>query len=157
MQDFTSPNLQTHPKNSPNEKRKLIVKPMHGLGNRLRVIASAYNIAKYSGRDLVICWDKDEHFNAEFFDLFEKNDLTFNLTFTNSSLLNNLHDLRSYQYMENELYSHKGVEINTDTDLDIFVISSSVLESKFTDWTKENKFISGLKLSNDVLKITWLV
>ena len=135
---------------SSKSKPRLIVKPMHGLGNRLRVLASAYNIAKETNRELIICWDKDEHFNAEYYDLFKEQDLGLNITFTNSLILNNIHDLRSYNYMENDLYSHKDHIINTETDLDIFVISSSVLKSKFTDYQKENSFLSQLNFSNNV-------
>ena len=60
---------------------------MHGLGNRLRVLASAYNIAKNSGRDLVICWDKDEHLNADFYELFRKQEFDINFSITTSKFL----------------------------------------------------------------------
>ena len=52
--------------------------------------------------------------------------------------------------MLNDLYSHKDQIIDTDTDLDIYVISSSVLKSKFTDYQKEKSFLSKLIFSNRV-------
>ena len=49
----------------------LIVRVMHGLGNRLRTLASARAIAEASGRRLAICWSADLHLNATFEELFE--------------------------------------------------------------------------------------
>ena len=42
-----------------NNERILIIDPINGFGNRIRAIASAYIIAKESGRSFYINW-KDE-------------------------------------------------------------------------------------------------
>ena len=49
----------------------LIVRVMHGLGNRLRTLASARAVAEATGRRLAICWSADLHLNATFEELFE--------------------------------------------------------------------------------------
>lgn len=54
----------------PRKYLKLIVRPMHGLGNRIRAIVSARVLAKYFGRHLVILWDRDIHCNTSYFSLF---------------------------------------------------------------------------------------
>jgi hypothetical protein len=51
--------------------RILVVHAMHGLGNRLRTLASAMAFAVSTGRQLVIVWERDQHCNAFFSDLFE--------------------------------------------------------------------------------------
>jgi hypothetical protein len=55
--------------------RLLFVHAMHGLGNRLRAVASAMSFAERTGRVLVIVWETDVHISAEFADLFVDRDL----------------------------------------------------------------------------------
>lgn len=43
---------------------------MHGLGNRLRAIASCMSYAKSTNRELVVVWETDSHIEARFTDLF---------------------------------------------------------------------------------------
>ncbi len=135
------------------KSKRLIIRPMHGLGNRLRVLASAYNIAKNSGRDLVICWDKDEHLNSDFYELFREQEFEINFSITTSKFLENINEISFYNYMENELYTHKDKEINLETDLDILITSSCVIKSDLTDWNQENKFLKSLKVSYEIEEI----
>ena len=48
----------------------LIVRPMHGLTNRIRAMASAMVAARRSQRRLLIAWVPDRHCNASFEELF---------------------------------------------------------------------------------------
>ena len=50
---------------------KIFVDAQHGLGNRLRAIASAGAIATHTGRELVIIWQPDDHCDCRYHDLFE--------------------------------------------------------------------------------------
>jgi hypothetical protein len=52
-------------------RRVLIVHPLGGLGNRLRVVASAVVTAAAAGRDVVLDWPVDEACGAAWGDLFE--------------------------------------------------------------------------------------
>jgi len=153
IEDIVNNNNSTNNKLGKNVKN-LIIRPMHGLGNRMRVIASAYNIAKNSGRNLIICWDKDEHINADFYELFKKQNFEINVKFTNSSFLKDIHEISFYQYLENDFYSHKDKEIDTDTELDILIFSSCVLKSKLTNYLEENKFLQSLQISKEVEEIS---
>lgn len=45
--------------------------PEGGLGNRMRVIASAYNLHKNTGVDVRIIWLRDKGLNAKFIDIFK--------------------------------------------------------------------------------------
>lgn len=52
-------------------KGKLIVIPLSGLANRLRVIASAVKLSRISNKQLYIYWDNNNGLNAVYDDLFE--------------------------------------------------------------------------------------
>lgn len=54
--------------------RLLFVHCMHGLGNRLRALASAMSFANATDRELVVIWEKDAHIAAYFDDLFVAGD-----------------------------------------------------------------------------------
>lgn len=49
----------------------LIVEPYHGLGNRLRALASASALSSKTGRKLVVVWIPDVHVNARLSDLYQ--------------------------------------------------------------------------------------
>ena len=48
------------------------VRPMHGLANRLRAMCSARAYAEQTGRRLLLVWEPDVHVQAEWSDLFER-------------------------------------------------------------------------------------
>lgn len=51
--------------------RLIVVHVMHGLGNRLRALASAMAFAELTGRQLVVVWERNAHCRARFSDVFE--------------------------------------------------------------------------------------
>lgn len=51
--------------------RLIVVHVMHGLGNRLRAMASALAFAEATGREVVVVWERNAHCRAKFSDLFE--------------------------------------------------------------------------------------
>ena len=50
-------------------KKNFIIKPIFGLGNRIRAIASAYSICKLNNYNLVINWIPDNHCDCYIQDL----------------------------------------------------------------------------------------
>lgn len=60
--------LITHLRRGP--RGVLVVKPMHGLMNRVRAMVSAKLVAEYSDRTLVVDWTRDVHCNASYESLF---------------------------------------------------------------------------------------
>ena len=50
---------------------KIIIQPLGGLCNRMRVIVGAAELAKHLHRQLVVIWTQDATLNARFSDLFE--------------------------------------------------------------------------------------
>lgn len=51
--------------------RLIVVHVMHGLGNRLRAMASALAFAEATGREVAVVWERNAHCRAKFSDLFE--------------------------------------------------------------------------------------
>ncbi len=53
------------------QKPKLVVDAQHGLGNRLRAIASGFSFSQIHDRELIIRWVPDEHCDCTFASLFD--------------------------------------------------------------------------------------
>ena len=61
-----------------NLNKYLIVRPIFGLGNRFRAIASAYSVCKATGHKLIINWIKDCHCDCNIEDLITNiNEINF--------------------------------------------------------------------------------
>jgi len=50
----------------------IIIEPLAGLSNRIRVIESAYNLSKKLNKRLVILWNRNNKLNANYTDLFKE-------------------------------------------------------------------------------------
>jgi glycosyltransferase involved in cell wall biosynthesis len=123
-------------------RKRLYIDAQHGLGNRLRAIASAAAVANATYRELVVVWKPDFHCEAEFCELFD-NDLTVIDEINESGI-------KRYNYIEIESGSNKDEEIITDVSADILVRSAYVLKHKATNWNSENKFLARLRPTNYV-------
>jgi hypothetical protein len=130
------------------EKRpKLFIDAQHGLGNRLRAVASAAAIAEATGRELVIVWENDCHCEARFADLFDN---AFNIEQVRffddaASLGYNCVDL-----MNRSSGSLRELNLETYGSSDLYVRSAFVLPHKASDWHTENRFLWGLRPSSEV-------
>ncbi len=130
-------------------KKKLYVQVQNGLGNRLRTLASAYNIAMSSQRQLVLVWITDFHCFAKFQDLFET--VPEIMMLESMPILDKKTDILKggcesicgvdiYDYVKT-----KDKYINDDSINDIYVSSACVLNNKNTSWSKESIFLKSLK------------
>ena len=54
-----------------HRRDRLFIEAQHGLGNRMRAMASAAAIAEDTGRELIVVWTPDHHCEARFADLFD--------------------------------------------------------------------------------------
>lgn len=68
---LTRLNARMAHRSSSRPARVLFAHLMHGLGNRLRALASAMSFAKETDRELVVVWETDAHIAAKFTDLFQ--------------------------------------------------------------------------------------
>ncbi len=134
-----------------NAKKKLFVNVQHGLGNRLRALASAMVLARKFKRELIVIWEKDEHCGCHFEDLFSC--LEFPVLRGDSELSFN-HIYSKYSYMENE----EGAEKNRRIDLslhedDVYIKSAYRLNYEGLSWKEEHEMLTGLTFSDEVLDV----
>ena len=129
---------------------KVYVDAQHGLGNRLRAIASAAAIAQKSGRELVIVWEPDHHCECDFHDLFE-----YSGAVLRKSLLQEANQTMCvYNYMEIEPGACKDAEIIIDPARDLYLRAAYTFKSPLSDWNSENAFLRNLQPSRAVLNLT---
>jgi hypothetical protein len=152
------------------QKKNFYINVKNGLGNRLRALASAYNIAKSCNRKLVVIWVPDNHCGALFTDLYKVNYLFKDVTIIEQEFNPSPQAIRQYNLSEDKVPSsattnsknqivydytiYQDQLIDVDSHLDIYVISSCVLNSPLTNWYKESVFLKYLEPIDDIaLKI----
>lgn len=129
-------------------KRRLYIHAQHGLGNRLRALASAASIAKACHRELIIVWEPDIHCDCHFHDLF----------IYEGAVLSNTDGLKldafdCYTYMETEPNSCKGKYITLHDNKDVYIRTAYVINNDFSNWSDENYFLRSLKPVESVCKM----
>lgn len=137
------------------ERPRLYIDARHGLGNRLRAIASAAAIAQRTGRRLVIVWEPDDHCACRFGDLFHHDGPVIESAFprffarAGGTVCN---------YMEVEPGARKDAPILADEAPDaegpcpqqpdrgdVYVRSAYPLVSPHTSWAEERAFLWQLR------------
>lgn len=131
-----------HPGPITHGRHRLYIDAQHGLGNRLRAIASAASVASAGGRELVIIWEPDHHCDCRFADLFDYDGEVIERSFRNGRLEN---DLVMYNYMEIEKDAHKDETIVLVDGKDVYVRSAYVLNSPLSSWATDNAFLQELQ------------
>lgn len=132
------------------KKDKIYVDAQHGLGNRLRAIASGAAMANATGRELAIVWEPDHHCECRFSDLFEFDGEVIEQSFIRDASNSGM---SVYNYMEIEEGAVKDAVIILTTGKDIYARSAYVLSSEHTSWDNENIFLRNLKPSESVLNL----
>lgn len=132
---------------------RLYIDARHGLGNRLRAIASAAAIATRAGHELVIVWEPDMHCQARFGDLFTYDGPVIEAAFPRLFALSGG---RVHNYMEVEPGACRNAPVLADggqdtmpghpwpSHGDIYVRSAYPLVSPHRDWPAERAFLHGL-------------
>jgi len=128
------------------ENNLFIIKPVFGLCNRLRAMASAYSIAKKTGKKLIIDWVPDFHCDCTFEYLFENKFKVLNLNVIN------IHNCDVYNYIETD----NGVKfqyINTNTENNIYIKSNCILNNEDSYIYFEDFFaqLKPVKLIQDII------
>ena len=117
---------------------KIFVDAQHGLGNRLRTIASAGAIATASDRELVIIWQPDAHCACTFEDVFFPHGAVLSQGFVSEA---RSFDMDVYNYMEVEPDGTKDTPIAYGAFRDIYLRSAYPFVSRFSNWHTENAFL----------------
>lgn len=133
---------------SAKRRDKLYIHVQHGLGNRLRALASATVMAEATNRELVLIWEPDHHCECEIGDLF-------NYTGTVINSINKV-DLKSadqFNYMEIEPGSCKDGYISMIPGRDVYIKSAYALNNELTSLDKENAILRKLRVVEAVEKL----
>ena len=139
-------------------RAQLFIDARHGLGNRLRAIASAAVIAARTGRELVIVWQPDAHCAARFSELFEHDGPVIETAFPGVFALAGG---RLWNYMEVEPGAVKDAPVLADEapgtpparQDDVYVRSAYPLVSPHTSWPEERAFLMGLRPVPEVAEL----
>jgi hypothetical protein len=129
---------------------RLYIDAQHGLGNRLRAIASAASIAHRTARDLVVVWEPDHHCECELEDLYVYEGPVEREGFVDAARDSGW---TVYNYMEIEEAANKSELIDLDSSSDAYVRSAYVLNSPATSWKEENRFLRSLSPSEAVQRL----
>jgi len=140
---------------------RLYIDARHGLGNRLRAIASATVIARRTGRQLVIVWEPDDHCGGRFGELFQHDgpviETAFPRVFARAGGV-------LYNYMEIEPGARKDAPVLADEAPapdgprasardDVYVRSAYPLVSPHTSWKEERAVLLGLRPVAEVAEL----
>lgn len=123
-------------------RAKLYIDAQHGLGNRLRAIASGAAIARATERELVIIWEPDAHCDCHFGDLFDYDGAVMARSFAGMA---SACGMEFVTYMEVEANSRKDKPIRLTEGEDFYARTAYVLNSPESDPRVENDFLQRLK------------
>ena len=143
--DYRQPDTQKHIV----QKERIYVDTQHGLGNRLRAIASAAAIAEKTDRELVVVWEPDHHCEASLQDLYCYNGAVIEKSFV-ADLSS---DTDFYNYMEAEPNAAKDARVTLNEGKDLYVRTSCVINNHLSRWDDENRFLKQLKPHDDILDL----
>lgn len=119
---------------------RLYIHVQHGLGNRLRAMASAMAIAHGADRDLFVIWTPDHHCDCHLTDLFNYSGAV--LTDAGGVDLKNID---CYTYMEIEPGACKDQYINLSPGRDLYIRSAYAINNEHSNWETENRFLRSLE------------
>ena len=125
---------------------RLFVDARHGLGNRLRAVASAAAIAQATDHALVIVWEPDNHCAARFTELFRHHGAVIDTAFPEVFARTGG---QFHTYMEVEPGAAKGAPILADHGAasrggDVYVRSAYPLVSPHLDPARARAFLRAL-------------
>lgn len=134
-----------------SSRARLYIDAQHGLGNRLRAIASAATIAHATDKELVIVWQPDHHCEARFSDLFDYNGPVEQISFIDEAA--SFCD-RTYNYMTAEEGACKDEYIDLGLKGNLYMRSAFRLMAGASDWDSENAFLRSLKIHEFIRGLT---
>eukprot|EP00178_Gracilaria_changii_P018943 TRINITY_DN54_c0_g1_i4.p1 TRINITY_DN54_c0_g1~~TRINITY_DN54_c0_g1_i4.p1 ORF type:complete len:702 (+),score=135.17 TRINITY_DN54_c0_g1_i4:190-2295(+) len=139
--------------------RFVLIHVQNGLGNRLRAMGSGISFAQKTGREPMVIWEKDEHFDALYSDIFDTSNLEFPVMdefIPTWPLEGNVKydavwgDIDFYNYM---LREDVGKFIVDNPDKSVYFKSSAIMNSNVTTWESENEPVRKLPVRKDIISM----
>lgn len=128
----------------------LVVRVEHGLGNRLRVLASAISASRNNDRSLVVAWIPDEHCSAQLSDVISFSGRVL----TSEKELDELllsRDFSKYDLLDKEEMQTSGISPDWKNEAAIYLRSSSRFSYPGKSLDFENRVLAGLSPSELVM------
>ena len=150
-----------------SNKNVLYLCPRNGLGNRLRVLSSGYNLykslqhyhSKYFQWKLILIWIPDEHCNISFDKLFtipnHKEDIIISSTkpiLPNSYIIIQSDIVNSSQNIISPSNLVEMIDKSINPSL-IWIESASVINTKYYNWVDDCRFLRQLTVSTPILTL----
>jgi len=133
-----------------SSRPKLYIDAQHGLGNRLRAIASAAAIAEITQKELVIVWQPDHHCQARFSELFNYTGPVIEESFIKDAGFCD----RIYNYMTAEEGACKDEKIDLNIKGSVYLRSAFTLNAQASHWDSENIFLRSLVVNDFIRGLT---
>jgi hypothetical protein len=141
-----SPMVQNRP-----TQARLFIDLHHGLGNRMRALASGLAIASYTARQPVIIWQPDPHCEARFSDLFE-NDLPVIETRFHEAATAMGMDHITYLEDQNGALPH-DTALHLNDGRDAYVASACRMPFAQIDWAAETAALASLRPTREIFAL----
>lgn len=133
---------------APARRDRLYIHVQHGLGNRLRALASATAVAQGSNRELILIWEPDNHCECLVGDLFE-----YEGTVWTSAATIDFGKVDYFTYMELEEGACKDQYIPLTKGRDVYIRSAYVLNNELSNWERENEVLRQLRPVEQVRRL----
>lgn len=130
-------------------KSKLYVDAQHGLGNRMRALASGSSIAVLTDRKFVVVWQPDHHCDCHFHDLFDYDGEVQSRSFVKTAY----ETMDVTNYMEIEEGSKRDAPVILRPGKDAYLRSAYYFNSEFSQTENELAFMRGLKPARPVKQL----
>lgn len=148
-------------KDPPKKARIFLIHAMHGLGNRMRAIASSISFCTSTARVPVLIWESDAHFSAGFDKIYDFKNLTVVSNFKPTWPFENLKkwdkswgEFQFYNYMEMEEGAKKGELIKNNPEMHIYYKGAYILEApQYSSWELDNENLRKLKPVREVTNV----
>ena len=127
---------------------RLYIHVQHGLGNRLRAMASAMAIAQVTDRELIVIWTPDHHCDCYLSDLFDYPGAVLT-DFAEADLSR----CDRYTYMEIEPGACKDQYIALIPRRDLYVRSAYVINNEHSNWEAENRQLRSLEPADAIKQL----
>eukprot|EP00128_Syssomonas_multiformis_P003267 Colp12_sorted_trinity150504_noHs@20095 len=132
---------------SPEKEKYLIVDVQYGLGNRLRAYAYAKALAQKLRRKFIVVWAPDNHCQATWDDLFERDDTVLD-SVPDSMLDPDIVDI--YNFMETEPGGKKDQTVNVKSNKHIYLRTAYPVKSIYMRKMKADRILQRLRVKPEI-------
>lgn len=135
---------------APERATRLFVDAQHGLGNRMRAIASGATVARALDMELVVVWQPDDHCDCRFADLFDYAGPVEDAALMDAAARDGAQIVDLMQVPPEERDARR---LRIFGGQDVYVRSAFALNSGLTNWAAENHFLQALRPRSEILSL----